>query len=62
MSLSRFALPWSFLLIQQVVGDVQGRHHGDAVGANNFAAAANFAHLAVQAFEHQFVQVVGFLP
>jgi hypothetical protein len=34
--------------VQQVVGDVQRGHHGDAVGADDFAAAADLAHLAVQ--------------
>src|SRR5690606_38331200 len=33
---------------QQIVREIQGRHHGDAVEADHFAAVANLTHLAVQ--------------
>ena len=36
------------LAVQQVVGDVEGGHHGNPVGADDFAAGADLAHLAVQ--------------
>lgn len=38
----------ALLAVQQVVGDVEGGHHGNPVGADDFAAGADLAHLAVQ--------------
>ena len=36
------------LRLEQLVGEVEGGHHGDSIEADDFSGVANLAHLAVE--------------